>query len=169
MCEQDSERHLQACVSALTGHAGFRSGGEDEDDDGDGDCCCGSGTEEGSSMQTGLIQKAFVFPLPFLLVPLCWSVWNMSSLLLRCKRSLCSSLSTRWMIHSRLLSTFPHTFSCDKETLYKVQILGTKTCMKTFLNKMMHSFGDFCPQKLTLQKIHNFYNTVNVIHLNRVV
>lgn len=117
MCEQDSERHLQACISALTGHAGFRSGGEDEDDDGEGDCCCGSGTEECSSMQTGLIQKAFVFPLPFLLVPLCWSVWNMPSLLLLCKRSLCSSLSTRWMIHSRLLSTFPHTFSCDKETV----------------------------------------------------
>ncbi len=63
----------------------------------------------------------------------------------------------------------PHLFLWQRNCLYKVQILGTKTCMKTFLNKIMHSFRDFCPQKLTLQKIHNFYNTVNVIHLNRVV
>lgn len=118
-CEKDSEWHLQAWISALTGHAGFRTGAEDEggDDDGEGDCCCGSGAEEDSSMQTGLIQKAFVFLLPFLLAPPCWSAWNMSSLLLLCRRSLCSSLSTRWIIHSRLLSTFPHTFSCNKQTI----------------------------------------------------
>lgn len=115
------ERHLQAYASALAGHAGFRSDGEDErggdDDDGvEADCRSGSVAEEDSSMQTGLIQKAFLRPLPFLVAPPCWSAWNMSSLLLLlCSRSLCSSLSTRWIIHSRLLSTFTHTFSCNKQ------------------------------------------------------
>lgn len=49
--------------------------------------------------------------LPFLLLPPCRSAWLLSWLLSLGLLSFWSSLSTRWMMHSRDLSTFSQTFS----------------------------------------------------------
>lgn len=107
--------HLQAWVSVLREHAGFISGSGDADGEGgeeDEDSWSCEAVDPHSFVHTGLIQNAWHLSLPFLGTALCWSAWNMSSLvLLLRKRSFCNSLSTRWMMHSRLLSTFTHTFS----------------------------------------------------------
>lgn len=49
--------------------------------------------------------------LPFLVAPPCRSIWALSWLLSLGLLSFWSSLSTRWMMHSRDLSTFTQTFS----------------------------------------------------------
>lgn len=90
-------------------HAGD---GTDEDDD-------GNDADEISLKAFGFIQYARVSSLPFLLEQLT-SHWKTSSQLSLCKRSFWRSLSTLWIMHSRLLSTFTQTFSWEGK---KIQML----------------------------------------------
>lgn len=57
------------------------------------------------------LMETGVRVLPFLESPPCGSLWVLACRLMLGFLSFWSSLSTRWMMHSRDLSTFDHTFS----------------------------------------------------------
>lgn len=83
---------------------------EDEMDEDDG----GDDEDEMISFKvSGFIQYARVSCLPFLLEQLT-SHRKTSSQLSLCNRSFWRSLSTLWIMHSRLLSTFTQTFSWEE-------------------------------------------------------